>query len=107
MLGYIIEQITGKTYETFVAKNILKPLGMNDSGYHCHAEWPKDCAVGYILLHDELVNARYLDMSTIRAAGGLHSTLEDLWLWDYSLNPTARQDTPGPSQRRKQGHILP
>lgn len=86
LLGYIIEQITGKTYETFVAENILKPLGMKDSGYHYHADRPKDCAVGYLLLHDELVNAEYLNMSTIRAAGGLHSTVEDLWLWNQALH---------------------
>ncbi len=86
LLGYIIEQITGRTYETFVAENILKPLGMKNSGYHYHAEEPKDHAVGYVLLHDELVNAEFLDMSTIRAAGGLQSTVEDLWLWDQALH---------------------
>jgi CubicO group peptidase (beta-lactamase class C family) len=32
VLGYLIERISGQTYEDFVQKNIFKPLGMNDSG---------------------------------------------------------------------------
>ena len=32
VLGYLLERITGQTYEDFVQENIFKPLGMNDSG---------------------------------------------------------------------------
>lgn len=32
VLGYLIERISGQTYEKFVQENIFKPLRMNDSG---------------------------------------------------------------------------
>jgi len=32
VLGYLLEKITGQSYEQFVQENIFKPLGMNDSG---------------------------------------------------------------------------
>jgi CubicO group peptidase (beta-lactamase class C family) len=28
-LGYIIKKVSGKTYETYINDNILKPLGMS------------------------------------------------------------------------------
>ncbi len=33
LLGEIIEKISGQSYEAFLEHEILKPLGMNDSGY--------------------------------------------------------------------------
>ena len=33
VLGYVIEQVTGGSYEKFVTDNIFTPLGMKDSGY--------------------------------------------------------------------------
>jgi CubicO group peptidase (beta-lactamase class C family) len=33
LLGYLIERISGQSYETFVKENIFTPLGMKDSGY--------------------------------------------------------------------------
>jgi len=32
VLGYLLERISGQTYEEFVHDNLFKPLGMNDSG---------------------------------------------------------------------------
>ena len=32
VLGYLLERISGQTYEAFVQENIFKPLGMKDSG---------------------------------------------------------------------------
>ena len=33
MLGYIIEQVSGLSYETFLQQNILTPLNLADTGY--------------------------------------------------------------------------
>ena len=33
LLGYLIEKISGESYEKFVQENIFTPLGMKDSGY--------------------------------------------------------------------------
>ena len=32
VLGYLIERISGQTYEEFIQQNLFKPLGMRDSG---------------------------------------------------------------------------
>jgi CubicO group peptidase (beta-lactamase class C family)/pimeloyl-ACP methyl ester carboxylesterase len=80
VLGAIIEQASGKTYEAFLKENIFVPLRMVDSGYDHNKG---DLAVGY---RDQTsVPADFVDMSIPYAAGGLYSTVEDLYRWDQSL----------------------
>src|SRR5579863_7465067 len=33
LLGYLLEKVSGQSYADFVTENILKPVGMKDSGY--------------------------------------------------------------------------
>lgn len=79
VLGAIIEQASGKTYEAFLQENIFVPLQMVDSGYDHNKG---DLAVGY---RDQTNLADFIDMSIPYAAGGLYSTVEDLYRWDQSL----------------------
>jgi CubicO group peptidase (beta-lactamase class C family) len=85
LLGAIIEEVTGKTYEAVLMERIYLPLGMNDSGY----DWPgpiiPNRASGYSNTLDGYRNAPYLDMSLPYAAGSLYSTVEDLYIWDQAL----------------------
>lgn len=85
LLGAIIEQVTGKTYEQVLKENIFEPLQMNNSGYDRHEPILPKRAAGYEKRFDEFVNAPYLDMSLPFAAGALYSTVEDLYLWDQAL----------------------
>ncbi|MDF1756682.1 MAG: serine hydrolase [Legionellaceae bacterium] len=85
LLGYLIEKISGLTYQDFVASNIFKPLGMKDSGYDSHAEIILQRAAGYVIRSNEICNADYLDMSIPYSAGSLYSTTKDLLLWEQSL----------------------
>jgi len=85
LLGYIIEKVSGKPYEDYLKENIFQPLNMMDTGYDYHRPLIKHRASGYVLGTNELVNAIYIDMSTPYAAGGLYSTVEDLYLWDQAL----------------------
>ena len=85
LLGHIIEQITGQSYEAFVTKNIFEPLGMENTGYDHTDRVLSHRASGYDKRGDTFVNAGYLDMSLPHAAGGLYSTVEDLLLWDQAL----------------------
>jgi len=85
LLGYIIEKITGKTYEQNLQETIFTPLKMVNSGYD-HSDWIiKNRAAGYEKEGKKFVNAAYLDMSIPYAAGSLYSTVEDLYLWDQAL----------------------
>ena len=85
LLGAILEQVSGKSYEQLLRDRIFSPLGMNDSGY-THAETViAHRAAGYERSDTGLRNARYYDMSIPFAAGALYSTVGDLYLWDQAL----------------------
>ncbi len=79
VLGVIIEQASGKRYEAFLQENIFVPLQMVDSGYDHNNG---DLAIGY---RNQTNLADFIDMSIPYAAGGLYSTVEDLYRWDQAL----------------------
>ena len=79
VLGAIIEQTSGKKYETFLQENIFVPLQMVNSGYDHNNG---DLAIGY---QNQTNLADFIDMSIPYAAGGLYSTVEDLYRWDRAL----------------------
>lgn len=78
LLGLVIEQAAGQSYEMYLQENIFGPLKMKDTGYGIYLP---DMAVG-LIGPDE---ARIMDVSIEFAAGGLYSTVEDLLLWDQAL----------------------
>ena len=85
LLGAIIEEVTGKTYEEVLKENILDPLGLKDTGYDHHSTILPNRATGYSNTFEGYVNSPYLDMSLPYAAGSLYSTVEDLYTWDQAL----------------------
>jgi CubicO group peptidase (beta-lactamase class C family) len=85
LLGHIIEKVSGKSYGDFVRDNIFGPLKMVNTGYDYNGLILKHRAVGYSLRGDTLITAPFVDMSVPFAAGGLYSTVEDLYLWDQAL----------------------
>lgn len=85
LLGHIIERVSGKTYEGFVRENIFNPLKMSNTGYDHAGLVLKRRATGYSRRSDTLVNAAYVDMIMPFSAGGLYSTIEDLYAWEQSL----------------------
>ncbi len=88
VLGAVIEQIAGKSYEKVLQERIFDPIGMKASGYdHSEAVIARRAA-GYENRLTGLRNADYLDMSLPHAAGALYSTVEDLYLWDRALYGT-------------------
>lgn len=85
LLGYLIEKISGLSYQDFIVKNIFKPLEMNDSGYDSHSEIILHRASGYEMTPNGFRNTDYLDMSIPYAAGSLYSTTQDLFCWQEKL----------------------
>ncbi len=85
LLGFIAEQITGKTYEQALKDKIFSPLGMNNTGYDNYRTMLRNRASGYDKQGNTFKNASYIDMSVAYAAGALYSTVEDLHLWDRAL----------------------
>jgi CubicO group peptidase (beta-lactamase class C family) len=88
LLGLIIERASGQPYANFLQDNILKVLGMKHTGYDSHGRILKGRATGYtpkLPEGDTLLNASYVDMSVVYAAGALYSTTQDMFLWDQAL----------------------
>lgn len=85
LLGYILETISGMSYGDLLVNQIFQPLGMNDTGFDSHSAIIANRAAGYEKSRRSFVNARYLDMSAVYAAGFMYSTTEDLAKWDASL----------------------
>jgi CubicO group peptidase (beta-lactamase class C family) len=80
LLGAIVEQASGSTYEAFLQDHIFAPLQMVNSGYDHNAG---DLAVGY---RDRSTQADFIDMSGPFAAGSLFSTVADLYRWNQALS---------------------
>jgi CubicO group peptidase (beta-lactamase class C family) len=85
LLGYVIEQVSGGSYEQFVQDHLFTPLGMKDSGYDSNTAIIEHRASGYSPSPKGPVNAGYIHMSVPYAAGALYSTTEDLLRWEQGL----------------------
>lgn len=85
VLGAIVEQVGGKPYDVALRQRILDPLGLKDTGYDWNAPVIPNRAEGYTRGFDGLENASFIDMSTPFSAGGMYSTVEDLYRWDQAL----------------------
>jgi len=85
LLGAIIEQVTGESYEAVLQARILDPVGMTSTGYDHSESILRRRAAGYERTAGGFRNADYLDMSLPFAAGSMYSTVGDLYLWDQAL----------------------
>ena len=82
LLGYIVEKVSGLPYATYLQKDILAPLLLQQPGYDSSHPDLRTHAAGYSSWKSE---APYTDMSWPFAAGALYSTVVDLWHWDQAL----------------------
>lgn len=81
----IIENVSGHSYEDFLRSRIFAVAGMKDTGYDHPETVMKRRASGYVK-HDGVVeNASYIDMSIPAGAGGLFSTVDDLYRYVEAL----------------------
>ncbi|MEE9348675.1 MAG: serine hydrolase domain-containing protein [Flavobacteriaceae bacterium] len=86
LLGYLIETITKKTYAEVLKDKIFTPLHMKNSGFYKHRPLIKKMSSGYNKNWGKYFNIDYSDESTAYAAGGIYSTVEDMFLWNEALN---------------------
>lgn len=90
LLGAIVELVSGQSYETYLRENLFKPAEMADTGYKLPA-WSSDrIAQGYrggerwgtILERPWASDGPYWNL---RANGGIHSTVVELYKWHLAL----------------------
>jgi CubicO group peptidase (beta-lactamase class C family) len=85
LLGYIVEKVSGKPYETFLRENFFLPLGMTNTGVHHAGPVMAREALGYTYEDGKFKRAVNWDMSWAGGAGALYSTVEDLWSWNEGV----------------------
>jgi CubicO group peptidase (beta-lactamase class C family) len=85
LLGYIIEQVSGTSYEAFLQKNILAPLNLRDTGYNHDSN---RMATGYPDGYSA-TPIQPLDPWLTYSAGALYSTVEDMNRWEQALTTDA------------------
>jgi CubicO group peptidase (beta-lactamase class C family) len=76
VLGYVIEKVSGQTYQEFLDENIFKRLHMTDSGYESNSRVTPQHAYGYAPGPQGATVAGYVDMTVPYSTGGLYSTAD-------------------------------
>jgi CubicO group peptidase (beta-lactamase class C family) len=94
LLGLIIERVSGLSYSDYLQEYIFTPLKMNDTGYNMSSNLSQDKhSQGYFSDQYSPNYESQIDMSIPQAAGGLYSTVQDLYLWDQALYTEELIDT--------------
>jgi CubicO group peptidase (beta-lactamase class C family) len=84
LLGYVIENVSGRSYWEFMSERIFRPLGMNDTTNRLPSLVIHNRAAGYEQTNRVWINRDY-DLTDVFSAGGLVSTLGDLARWNAAL----------------------
>jgi CubicO group peptidase (beta-lactamase class C family) len=86
-LAYIVEQVSGKSYEEFVREEFFEPAGMKDSGTFRDDVIIPGRASGYQPWTGEtgLRNAPPYDKTILTGAASFYSTSGDLYSWCRAL----------------------
>jgi len=78
LAGYLVEEISGMSFDQYIEENILRPLDMNHSSFRqpLRPELASDRAVGYVYTTDyQVMPVEYLN---IAPAGSLYATATDM-----------------------------
>ncbi len=86
LLGYLIELVSGETYEDFIERHIFEKLGMNQSYYASEREIINKRAYGYQKKESGYVNKTSINFSVPFSSGSLMSTASDMLKWQNALN---------------------
>ncbi len=97
LLGMALERAAGEPFTDYIESHILKPLGMNDSGFFLRKRNPSRVPTGYVYLDSEsepLVAPEW-EYGCALYSGGLYSTAEDMARF---LSLQFQDDAPGGAQ---------
>ncbi len=94
LAGAIVERVSGEGYEEFLRANLFLPAGMAETGYQI-PNWPlTKLPMGYGPQGNEwgrVYKNGWLPDGPgwwLRANGGIHSSLDDLYRWHLALEST-------------------
>jgi CubicO group peptidase (beta-lactamase class C family) len=84
-LGYILEKVTGKSYEQVLKEEIFDKLNMNHSGSYSHTKIVPNRASGYDYGIGEYISADFRDQSNTMGTGDIYTTVGDLFKFHLAL----------------------
>ncbi len=82
LLGTIIAKASGESYPDYLHHTIFDPLHLHNTGYDQNYPPLPQYAVGY---NEPRVPDDFTDISVLYAAGGIYSTVDDLYTFDQAL----------------------
>ena len=85
LLGYVVEKVSGKPWAQYVNENIIKPLGLKNTGFTDRLSVVKNLATGYTLGDVSVEKCYYEDGTFPYAAGQMYSNANDLAKWSDTL----------------------
>jgi len=85
LLGYIIEKVTGKSYQSYIVNNLFKPLGLTHTCFDNDNNIIPGRVNGYQQEDAGFKNTEYWSPTIEYAAGGLISNVDDLLRWHNGL----------------------
>ncbi len=84
-LGYIIEKVTGKSYEQAMNDEIFTKIHMQNTGSYMHTKIVSKRASGYDYGFGNYVSADFRDQSNTMGTGDIYSTVEDLFKFHMAI----------------------
>jgi CubicO group peptidase (beta-lactamase class C family) len=85
LLGYIIEKVSGKSYQRYIQDNLLKPLALTHTYFDSAGIIIPNRVNGYRKEDTVFKNPDYWSPTLEYAAGGLISNVDDLLKWHNGL----------------------
>ena len=97
LLGAILEEVSGKPFAELLNEAIVKPLGLKNTGFGTNEFVAEELAKGYSYREvygwdwwtseygGKTSEAPFRDQSTAFTAGGVHSTVKDLFIWTEAV----------------------
>lgn len=100
LLGHIVSKVSRMPYEEYITKNILQPLGMNNTKWEYTKVPPQQLAHGYRWLNEQWVEQPMLHDGAYGAMGGLITSVED-----FSKYIALHQTAYPPSNEKENGPV--
>lgn len=97
LLGAILEQVSGQSFSQLLQEKIAKPLKLNNTGFADNDYVENHVAKGYTFreggffeslffdVKGEYKESKFRHQSTAYTTGGMHSTVDDLYLWTEAI----------------------
>lgn len=111
LLGYIVEEVSGQSYDDYVQDHILDPLSLTDTRPDMPEElWGDQLAVGYTVktIEGEMHKLDLFDPNGVTPAAGFSSTVEDLAdfaAWQFRLYDAEEEEILRPATLKNMHNI--